>query len=880
PVELTDAAGRRTGYRHDALGRLIAVEQPDGAITRIAYDPQHGKPSLITDAMGGITALRHDEAGNLASITDALGQRTAYRYGAHGLPVVITDAAGRSRTLAYNEAGQVIRHTDCSRQTTRYDYDGWGQLSKLTDALGQSTSYRYDAAGRLLAVTRPDGSEEQLEYDRAGRLVAQTDAAGRRTVYALDAEGLPTSRTDALGHTLHYRYDAARRLAQLINENGAVYAFSYDVLDRLHEETGFDGRLTRYRYDAAGLPVAREEHGSPAGAGVTGARRHADARIDTHYQRDAAGRLLEKIVSRITGPSMAEQLRTRYRYDKLGRLVQASNAQAEVELQYDAIGQLIAEATTARHHASRITHAYDALGNRIQTVLPDGRQLNQLFYGSGHLHQVNLDGQVICDIERDGLHREISRSQGPLKSLFQYDRLGRLTGQQVSGSLAEQRRAWQALDSPELDGSLITRRYDYDKSGELIAIDDARLGRTAYHYDALGRILSAVHPTTQERFDFDPAHNLLDDGLQNQGGRIENNRVTVFEDKRYAYDVHGDLTGKKIGRHTEIALQGNGEHQLVRATTTRQAHTDQPTVQTVTYGYDPFGRRLYKKDAFGITHFVWDGNRLLEEVRGGHARTYLYQPESFVPLAQVNRVIKQDDEAEKVKQTRKQAAQVLHMHTDHLGTPREMTDEQGQLRWAATYRAWGNVLRVEVPEVFEQDAESAQKQSFEEVQPLRFQGQYYDAETGLHYNRFRYYDPDCGRFVGQDPIGLAGGNNVYQYAPNPLSWVDPLGLRCICDKAKQTPIWSTTKKQSSAENAYAHWNKHKDEFPELANSKKYVDAAHAFASSPPTDALIKMRGKETLIYDAKSNTFLVKGENGAPKTMFRPKDGIGYWSRQ
>ncbi|MEC4723586.1 RHS repeat-associated core domain-containing protein, partial [Noviherbaspirillum sp. CPCC 100848] len=644
-------------------------------------------------------------------------------------------------------------------------------------------------------------------------------------------------------------------------------AFSYDALDRLHEEIGFDGRLTRYRYDAAGLPMVREEHGSPTGKGM---HRHPDARIDTHYQRDAAGRLVEKLVSRITGPAMAEQLRTQYRYDKLGRLVQARNAQAEVELQYDALGQLISETTTGRHHASRIAHAYDVLGNRIQTVLPDGRKLNQLFYGSGHLHQVNLDGEVICDIERDALHREVGRTQGPLNSLFQYDKLGRLTGQQVSGSLAEQRRAWQALDKPELDSSLIARRYDYDKSGELIAIEDARLGRTAYHYDALGGILSAVHPTTQERFAFDPAHNLIDDSLQAQGGRIENNRVTVFEDKRYAYDVHGELIAKKIGRHTEMTLQWNGEHQLIKAVTTRQAHTDQQTVQTVMYGYDPFGRRLYKKDAFGITHFVWDGNRLLEEVRGNHARTYVHQPGSFVPLAQVNRVCKQDREA---SQSAKKA-EVLHIHTDHLGTPREMTDERGQLQWAATYRTWGNVLRVEEPEADDWMDERAQRRVFEEAQSLRFQGQYYDAETGLHYNRFRYYDPDCGRFVSQDPVGLQGGNNFYQYAPNPVVWIDPLRLTSttpptitapeitgktrteICDLAKQKGL---IPKKNDATGAPIKWHCPCTGKERLRLDRGHIDAKTGLPYNDPKAAVDHVHG-----YDPTGKVKIVSPNDGNP----------------
>jgi RHS repeat-associated protein len=109
--------------------------------------------------------------------------------------------------------------------------------------------------------------------------------------------------------------------------------------------------------------------------------------------------------------------------------------------------------------------------------------------------------------------------------------------------------------------------------------------------------------------------------------------------------------------------------------------------------------------------------------------------------------------------------QVYYYHCDHLGTPRELTGEDGALHWQASYRTWGNTLKVQA--------------SGQVRQNLRFQGQYFDEETGLHYNRFRYYDPDIGRFVSQDPIGLLGGANTYQYAPNPTIWIDLLGLvRC------------------------------------------------------------------------------------------------------
>ena len=103
---------------------------------------------------------------------------------------------------------------------------------------------------------------------------------------------------------------------------------------------------------------------------------------------------------------------------------------------------------------------------------------------------------------------------------------------------------------------------------------------------------------------------------------------------------------------------------------------------------------------------------------------------------------------------------------DHLGTPQELIDPTGQIAWSAQYKAWG--------EVKEQRSEWAQHQGL--TNPIRFQGQYHDHETGLHYNRYRYYDPRVGRFVSKDPISYAGGLNLYAYAPNPVGWVDALGL--------------------------------------------------------------------------------------------------------
>ncbi|WP_175016773.1 RHS repeat domain-containing protein [Massilia sp. YMA4] len=294
-----------------------------------------------------------------------------------------------------------------------------------------------------------------------------------------------------------------------------------------------------------------------------------------------------------------------------------------------------------------------------------------------------------------------------------------------------------------------------------MSIHDQRNGVTRYSYDPIGRILSAVQPNLTERFAFDPAHNLLDSTVASVG-RVEGNRIRVYEDKRYDYDEHGNVVEKLIGKHTRMRFEWNAAHQMVKSVVARNSSD---TAQTVRYAYDPFGRRIAKKDAFGVTRFVWDGNRLLCEQRGSHARTYVYGEHEFVPLARIDSLLTEHIVI---------PAEVRHLHLDHHGTPRELTNSAGSIIWAASYRTWGNVVAVsdEVSSL----AAAEQPYDHELAQPVRSQGQYCDAETGLHYNRFRYYDPDTGRFVSIDPIGLRGGANTYRFAQNPIGWVDPLGL--------------------------------------------------------------------------------------------------------
>ncbi len=192
------------------------------------------------------------------------------------------------------------------------------------------------------------------------------------------------------------------------------------------------------------------------------------------------------------------------------------------------------------------------------------------------------------------------------------------------------------------------------------------------------------------------------------------------------------------------------------------------TKETWLYTYDALGRRISKgrlKEDGGVEtlsdgleeerEFIWDGSHLLQEVYANGRYTYIYTDvDSYEPLAQIHNYT--NEEGETYQETN-------YFHCDQIGIPREMTDREGKLLWFGDYFGWGKLKS-------ETNITGAH-------QPFRLQNQYFDKETGLHYNFFRYYEPDAGRFVNQDPIGLDGGDNFYQFRFDSINWTDELGLR-------------------------------------------------------------------------------------------------------
>ncbi|WP_114921715.1 RHS repeat-associated core domain-containing protein [Neisseria elongata] len=411
------------------------------------------------------------------------------------------------------------------------------------------------------------------------------------------------------------------------------------------------------------------------------------------------------------------------------------------------------------------------------------------------MHHINLDGSTLTDIERDALHRPIERTIGKLNTQFQLDPLGRLKQQIVQPN--SHNKADPAI--------LIGRRYQYDTIGNLIRTDDQTKGSRDYTYDALGRITQSA----DDHYRYDPAHNLTD------GSRIGGNRLTQYQGISYRYDPLGNLIEKQQNDGEIQHYRYNADNQLAEA----EIHRPGQNAVLYRYRYDPIGRRIAKVHPDGSEiQYLWDGSRLLQEYSDKATYTYVYTEQgSYEPLAQIVQMTNTDNN--------KVGRQILYYHNDQIGIPREMTDEEGNIVWSGGYSGWGKLTQ-----------EGRLKLDIH--QPFRLQNQYYDEETGLHYNFFRYYDPDIGRFTQQDPIGLMGGDNLYQFLPNPQNWTDRLGLSPDDDTDQYGDYYGFTKRVlNNREDFLIPPSKEKSVFGQIDGSiAAGVDVSFAGAVGTSTNA--------------------------------------------
>jgi RHS repeat-associated protein len=745
----TDPLGRTTRYAYDAAGNLAEVTRPDGTRTRVEYD-QHRRPVTVTDADGAVWRQSYDERGNLVAVTDPLGAVTRYTYDQRSRLVAVTDPLGRVHRIECDEAGLPVATVDPTGATTRYDRDAFGRVAAVTDPTGAVTRYGWTVEGRLRWRMWPDGATEQWHHDGEGNLVEYVDALGQvtRVEYSYDQ---PTAVVGPDGARVEYAYDSELRLRAVTNAAGLVWRYEYDAAGNLVREVDFDGRELTYGYDPAGQVTSRTANGQRT----------------VHFVRDAVGNLVERRHGEDTVATFA--------YDAAGRMVRAVNADAEVTWERDALGRVVAETVNGRTVVSR----YDAVGRRVYRRTPTGSESVWDYGAAGHPVALRVAGRAVA-FHHDPAGREVQRLLDTGTAITTSWAVGgRVAAQTVTQTVAQPvpgpvpGAAPGPLPGPVPPQTVVVGRrgYRYRPDGFVSAVEDLGGGTRAFDLDPLGRVTAVRGPQWNESYRYDAAGNVTavdcPTDPESAGLRtVVGNRVHEAGNVHYRYDEQGRIVMRQRRR-----LSGGSETwQFTWDADDRLTDVVTPDGARWHYTYDALGRRIGKQrlgpDGAGTGEridFTWDGTTLAEQVHSaGHAICWEWSPGEHRPLFQIERSRAGAAPQEWIDR------EFYSIVTDLVGTPTELVDPAGVVAWRHRHTLWGGT----VPQAGDTG-----------YTPLRFPGQYYDPETGFHYNYHRYYVPELARYATPDPLGLVPAPNPQSYVGNPLNWADPLGL-IPCDPCK------------------------------------------------------------------------------------------------
>ncbi|PUR45180.1 RHS element core protein [Salmonella enterica] len=827
PEWQTDATGRKTTYSPDvATGKLTAVTGPDGRKTKYSYnDRQQLTTTVYPD---GLRSTReYDERGRLTAETSRTGETTRYSYDnpQSELPSGIHDATGSSKTMRWNRYGQMVAFTDCSGYETKYEYDRFGQMTAVHREEGQSIYRSYNRRGQLTAVRDSQGRETRYDYNDAGDLITVTGPDGNRTETQYDGWGKALSTTQG-GLTRRMEYDAAGRVTQLTNENGSHSAFTWDTLDRLTQQTGFDGRVQRYGYDLTGKLTQSEDEDL-----VTHWHYDASDRL-THrtvngleaerWQYDEHGWLTE-----LSHLSEEQRVAVYYGYDNKGRLIRERQTVSDPQT-----NELLWQHETLQGYSEQ------GLANRFK---PDNLPpVEWLTYGSGYLAGMKLGDMPLLEYTRDRLHREVLRRFGSdtLPESYEltttYTPGGQLHGQHLT--LPQLNREYGYDEGGRLvriSGPQQTREYRYSDTGRLTSVHttSTTLDITLpYATDPAGNRLPdpEFYPDSASTV---WADNRITEDMQYLYRYDKYGRLTEKTD-RIPEGVVIRMNDERTHRY-----EYDNQHRLVHYVRTQHGETQAEG----RYLYDPLGRRVgkrvWKRERVHwsdtrmelsrrpyVTWYGWEGDRLTTIQTGQSRVQTLYAPGSFTPLVRIETDAAEQAKAqhrslaEKLSQEGSEDGQAVQLpaaltamldrlegelrrnavseesrawlagcgltpeqmaeqlepeytpqrkihlyHCDQRGLPLALVTPDNTVAWRGEYDEWGNLSGEENPEHLEL--------------VIRLPGQQYDEESGLYYNRHRYYNPGQGRYITQDPIGLKGGWNLYQYPLNPVTGTDPLGLK-------------------------------------------------------------------------------------------------------
>ncbi len=726
--------GRTTGFDYDEWGNIKILHRPDGESITYKYN-EVGQLLQRINAGGNVESWQYDELQRLAVYSNVINTTVTYFYhGEDRLPYKAVDSNRFEINWQYNSFGQLVHTEDGEGATKDWEYDNYGRLVKEKNLQGTSMHWKRDEMGRVRAIYETGQQPLKITYDAYDLPVQANDGREEWLMEYTPMGSLRRQVRQSLTNKnekgeLIFGYDEYENLLAIRNEKNEMYRFIRDENNNVVEEIGFDGQRKKFRRDADGF--------------VTRAIQHDGKEV--FYDYDLGGRLVYT--------HYKDGFWESFEYDKTGLLAEAANPMATVKFNRNALGQIIQEQQELGH---TVNYIYNAQGQMQAMKSSLGADMQYNYDALGYLNQLHAGSkngngwQMQLQQKKQGLQQE-RQFTGGVKSAMEYDHTGLPISQIITaGNTTQADIQYNWKDGMRLASTLnsITGnrvKYDYDSFGSLAAATYNRKDTVYKNPDEVGNLYETSDRT---------------DRKYGRGSKL-------LKDKNwyYHYDELGNTILKTAFADRETDSWQKGDWGYTWFANGMLATVKKPDGSNVNFEYDALGRRTAKVFDNSITRFVWNGNVLLHEwkyalterpklvvVADGtmqydkaepteNITTWHYELNSFTPCG---------------KETDGKFYSII---SDYLGTPTHAFDEAGKKVWERQIDCYGRI-RI----------------GNNKFVPFLYPGQYVDEETGLAYNRFRYYSPETGNYLSQDPIGLSGGIELYGYVSDTTRIIDPSGL--------------------------------------------------------------------------------------------------------
>lgn len=768
--------GRTTSFTYNTYGSLLSqtVADTNLSISRtltFAYDTNQRLTSIDgarTD-INDVTSFIYNSNGDLTSVTNPLNQVTSFsNFNAHGKPQTITLPNGLVITLVYDDL-QRVTSKSMSGLTTTYAYNNIGLVSQVTFSDGSYLSYTYDNAHRQILITDNEGNKIETVYDvmsnvlekkikdssntlkqkmeyefnAYGELIEVLGGNGQSTSIEYDGNGNPVEFIANTNRTTTLIYDALDRMKKVTNPESAESNIIFNALDQSTSVGDLNGNNTTYTYNAFGdiLSMTSPDTGTSSfvydNAGNLIQKTDSKSQV-TDYVYDA--------LNRLTSKTNDDNITTTYGYDAgtygTGYLTSISKTGSSMSYVYDVLGRIISQTDVIGSISKTTSYAYNSSGQLSSQTLPSGNVVG-FTYSNNDLTDIEYNSSpVLSNITYQAfwgvLNGDFFNSQSLTKT---YDLSGREVSNQIGSIDYDVNNNIVEISQSGLNILSSTKNYGYSLSDRLVNFSDST-SSIDYGYDLNGNRTNQI--TT-----IGSTVNTTNYGYSNTSNRILGTTFNSTPTLTFTTDNNGSITAYGGKNFTFDA-----DNRLVVF-----SQTNGNLLTTANYLYNGFNQRIRKEVSVldqsnnistdNNTLFIYDKqSRLIAELDGLGSVIQEYIWLGNIPVA----VIKNGN--------------LYAIHTDHLNTPRQIDDINGNAVWSWDAFTFGSSQADE-------DPSSLGVFSFN----LRHPGQYYDEESGLFQNHHRDYDPSLGRYIESDPIGLAGGLNTYGYVDgNSLKYVDPEGL--------------------------------------------------------------------------------------------------------